>query len=58
MRADMPGLFDDLPPDECAMLQLLRSLDDAGMAQLMQHMHQQLDERIREIEGRQEHKSK
>lgn len=46
----MPGPFDDLPPDERAMLRLLRSLDDAGMAQLMQHMHQQLDERIRKIE--------
>lgn len=54
----MPGPFDDLSPDERAMLQLLRSIDDAGRAQLMQHMHQKLDERIREIEGRQEHKSK
>lgn len=54
----MPNPFDDLPPDECAMLRLLRSLDDEDRAQIVQRMHQQLDERIREIEGRQEHKSK
>lgn len=58
MRADMPNPFDDLPPDERAMLQLLRSIDDAGRAQIVQHMHQKLDERIGKIEGRQEHKSK
>ena len=58
MRVDMPNPFDDLPPDECAMLRLLRSLDDEDRAQIVQRMHQQLDERIREIEGRQEHKSK
>lgn len=51
MRVDVPNPFDDLPPDERAMLRLLSSLDDEDRAQLMRHMHQKLDERIRKIEG-------
>lgn len=51
MRVDVPNPFDDLPPDERAMLRLLSSLDDEDRAQLMRHMHQKLDERIRKIGG-------
>lgn len=52
MRADILTPFDDLPPDECAMLRLLRSLDDEDRAKLMRYMHQKLDEQIGKIEGR------